>query len=218
MLMESGSDMLTIGLTGGIGSGKTAVSDAFSRRGAAVIDTDIIAREIVRPNRPALAAIACEFGPDCLDARGNLDRAFVRRTVFAEPALRKRLEAILHPRIRQAVKDRLTAMEVPYCLVVIPLLTETGMDDLVQRILVVDVAEAVQIERVKARDGVNEQQARAILAAQASRAQRLALADDVIENTGSLSELDSKVAKLHDKYLALGAIQTGAGNQDSVPP
>ncbi len=199
--------MLTIGLTGGIGSGKTAVSDAFAKRGIAVVDTDIIAREIVAPGQPALTAISDEFGSECLDASGNLDRTFLRRIVFADPALRERLEAILHPRIVQAVRDRLAVMEAPYCLVVIPLLAETGMTDLVQRILVVDVPEAVQIERVRVRDGVDEQQAQAILAAQASRAQRLSLADDVIENTGGLSELDTQVAKLHDKYLALAADQ-----------
>jgi len=199
--------MLVVALTGGIGSGKTAVSDAFARRGTPVIDTDMLARELVSPGQPALADIAAQFGADCLDATGALDRAYMRRVVFADPARRKRLEAILHPRIRQAVHIRLAALDHPYCLVVIPLLVETGMTDLAQRILVVDAPEAVQIRRVMQRDAVDETQARRILAAQADRSRRLALADDVIENSGTLSELDANVATLHEKYLALAAEQ-----------
>lgn len=195
--------MLIIGLTGGIGSGKTAVSDAFARRGAPIIDTDLIAREVVAPGQPALAEIVTQFGPACVDSQGGLDRAYLRQVVFAEPALRRRLESILHPRIRQALRERLAAIKTPYCLVVVPLLVETGMTDMAHRILVVDVPAAFQIQRVMARDNVTEDQARRVLAAQASRAQRLALADDVIDNSGDLASLDAQVAALHEKYIVL---------------
>lgn len=197
--------MLAVGLTGGIGSGKTAVSDAFAHRGVPVIDTDVLARELVGPGEPALTEIVNLFGPACLDATGALDRGYMRQTVFADTALRRRLEAILHPRIHRAVRERLAALEAPYGLVVVPLLLEAGMADLFQRILVVDAPEALQVERVMRRDGVDSLQAQRMVAAQASRAQRLALADDVIENSGDLAELDTQVEALHRKYLALAA-------------
>lgn len=203
--------MLAIGLTGGIGSGKTAVSDAFARRGAPLIDTDIIARELVTPGQPALDEIVAQFGPECLTADGALDRHYLREKVFADPKLRRHLEAILHPRIRQAVRDRLTKLDAPYCLVVIPLLVEAGMADLVQRVLVVDVAEKLQIRRVMTRDHMDEDQVRQMLAAQATREQRLALADDVIENEADLATLDARVADLHEKYLTLAAAQSSPG-------
>lgn len=202
--------MLVIGLTGGIGSGKTAVSDRFARLGIPVIDTDLIARELVEPGQTALAEIAGEFGPDCLDGNGRLHRAHLRERVFADPTGRRRLEAILHPRIRAATRERVAALiAVPYCLVVIPLLAETGMTDLVDRVLVVDAPETEQIRRVVARDRVDAAQARAILAAQARRDQRLALADDVLENgDGDLDDLDDQVAVLHQRYLELAAART----------
>ena len=195
--------MLIIGLTGGIGSGKTAVSDAFAKRGVPIIDTDLIAREVVTPDQPALAEIVAQFGPACVDSQGRLDRAYLRRVVFAEPALRHRLENILHPRIGQALRERLAVIKASYCLVVVPLLVETGMTDMAHRILVVDVPEAFQIQRVMARDKVTEDQARRVISAQASRAQRLALADDVIDNSKDLATLDIQVAALHEKYIAL---------------
>ena len=197
--------MLAVGLTGGIGSGKTAVSDAFARRGVPIIDTDVLARELVSPGQPALAEIVDQFGPACLDAAGRLDRSYLRQAVFADPLLRQRLEAILHPRILQAARDRLTALDTPYCLVVIPLLVETRLTDLFHRTLVVDVPEALQVQRVMARDGVDREQAQRILAAQTTRTQRLALADDTIDNSGDLRELDARVAALHNKYLTLAA-------------
>lgn len=195
--------MLVVGLTGGIASGKTAVSDAFARRGVPVIDTDLLAREVVQPDRPGLAEIAAAFGPACLNADGTLNRSYLRRVVFADPQLRQRLEAILHPRIRQAVEERVARLAAPYCLVVVPLLVEADMTDLARRILVVDVPEAVQIRRVMARDHADEAHARHILAAQASRQARLALADDVIENTADLASLEAQVGALHEKYLRL---------------
>lgn len=195
--------MLVIGLTGGIGSGKTAVSDAFARLGVPVIDTDLLAREVVRPGQPALAEIVSAFGSACLDGSGNLDRRYLRQEIFASPQRRERLEAILHPRIFQAVRERLASLQAPYCLVVIPLLAETRAADLIDRILVVDAPESEQIRRVMARDGVDEEQARRALQAQARRAQRLEIADDVLDNSGDLAELESQVAALHQRYLGL---------------
>ena len=201
--------VLVIGLTGGIGSGKTAVSDRFARLGAPVIDTDLLARELVEPGQPALAEIVTAFGPDCLDDEGRLHRSRLRERVFADPAGRRRLEAILHPRIRTLARERIARLTVPYCLLVIPLLAETGMTDLVDRVLVVDAPEAMQICRVMARDGIDAIQARRILAAQADRSQRLALANEIVENAGDLAALDHQVAGLHQHYLTLAATQTG---------
>lgn len=195
--------VLVVGLTGGIGSGKTAVSDQFARLGAPVIDTDQISRELVEPGQPALAEIVATFGPDCLDERGRLRRDRLRERVFADPDGRRRLEAILHPRVRAAMHGRIARLHAPYCVVVIPLLVETGMTEGMDRILVVDVPESEQIRRVMARDGASEQQARQILAAQARREKRLSHADDVLENTGDLEALNERVAALHERYLAL---------------
>ncbi|MBL8260511.1 MAG: dephospho-CoA kinase [Candidatus Competibacteraceae bacterium] len=195
--------MLVIGLTGGIGSGKTAVSDRFALLGVPIIDTDHISRELVEPGQPALAEIVEAFGPECLDERGRLRRDHLRERVFADPKGRQQLEAILHPRVRAAMRARIARLTAPYCLAVIPLLVETGMTDSVDRILVVDAPPAEQIRRVMARDGASEQQARRILAAQARRDERLAHADDVLENTGDLEALDDRIAVLHERYLAL---------------
>jgi dephospho-CoA kinase len=197
--------MLVVGLTGGIGSGKTAVSDRFAHYGVPVIDTDLIARELVEPGQPALAEIAAEFGPECLDNEGRLNRAHLRQRVFADEADRRRLEAILHPRIRAVARERIAALTTPYCLLVIPLLAETGMTDLVDRVLVVDVSEAEQTRRVMARDRIDETQARRILVAQASRSQRLALADEVVENSGDFASLEQQIADLHQHYLQIVA-------------
>jgi len=197
--------LLAIALTGGIGSGKTAVSQAFARHGVPVIDTDVLAREVVEPGRPALQDIVAAFGDDCLDATGALDRAYLRRVIFADAGRRQQLEAILHPRILQTLRERLALIQAPYCLVAVPLLVETGLDRQFERILVVDAPEEVQIGRVMARDRVDADQARRILAHQASRTQRLAVADDVIVNTGTLAELEDKVAELHRQYLALAS-------------
>lgn len=196
---------LVVGLTGGIGSGKTAVSDRFARYGVPVIDTDVIARELVEPGQPALAEIVAEFGSECLDGRGGLDRTHLRQRVFTDEAGRRRLEAILHPRIRAVTRERIAALTTPYGLLVIPLLVETGMTDLVDRVLVVDASEAEQIHRVMARDRIDEIQARQILAAQASRRQRLALADEVVENAGDFANLERQIADLHLYYLRLAA-------------
>ena len=195
--------MLVVGLTGGIGSGKTAVSDRFARYGVPIIDTDLLARELVEPGQPALTEIATAFGLDCLDGTGRLDRARLRERVFADASGRRRLEAILHPQIRALSRQRLAQLTAPYSLLVIPLLAETGMTDWIDRVLVVDAPEAERLRRVMARDRTSEEQARRILAAQASREQRLALADEVVENSGDFAALDRQVSTLHQHYLTL---------------
>ena len=197
--------MLLIGLTGGIGSGKSAVSRCFERLGVPVIDADRVAREVVEPGEPALAEIAATFGTDLLRDDGSLDRARLREHVFAQSEARQRLEAILHPRIRARMREQLGLLpaDSPYVVFVIPLLLETNQRDLVDRVLVVEAAEPVRIARVAGRDGVTEDQVRRIIAAQCSAADRAAGADDLMRNEGSESELAAKVAALHEKYLAL---------------
>jgi dephospho-CoA kinase len=198
--------MYTVGLTGGIGSGKSTVADCFAALGVPVIDTDVIARELTAPDGAALAAIRAAFGEAVMQADGTLDRAALRRRVFADTAARHQLETILHPRIRQAVQQALATLAAPYALIVIPLLVETGgYQDVLNRVLVVDCPEAVQIARVKARSGLAHDEVQAILAAQAGRAERLAAADDVIVNTATPAELCAEVARLHQRYLALAA-------------
>jgi dephospho-CoA kinase len=198
--------MFTVGLTGGIGSGKSTVADCFAALGVPVIDTDVIARDLTAPGGAALAAIRAAFGATVMQADGTLDRAALRRRVFADSAARHQLEAILHPRIRQGVAQKLATLTAPYALIVIPLLVETGdYRDVLNRVLVVDCPEAVQIARVMARSGLVHGEIKAILAAQAGRAERLAVADDIIVNTVSLGALRAEVAALHQRYLALAA-------------
>jgi dephospho-CoA kinase len=192
----------TVALTGGIASGKSAVSDRFAALGACVIDADLVSRELVAPGGAALDEIVAAFGTDALAGDGSLDRRRMREHVFADADARHRLEAILHPRVRDVLRER-AASAVPYALLVIPLLVESGQYGWVDRVLVVDVPRQVQLARLLARDGVTPELADAMLDAQASRAQRLDLADDVIANDGSLDELDRKVAALHAQYLAL---------------
>lgn len=193
----------TVVITGGIASGKTAVSDRFERLGIEVIDTDRISREVVEPGQPALQEIGEKFGLDYLDSAGRLDRQKMRALVFSDANARQNLESILHPAIRQQVKRRVNESSAPYCVIVIPLFAESGAYDWIDRVLVVDVGEETQIARVMARDHVTREQAQSILAAQASRDQRLALADDVILNDGSLQSLDDRVLQLHQHYLTL---------------
>lgn len=196
--------MLKIGLTGGVASGKSTVAALFAAHGAPIIDTDLIARELVAPGQPALAEIAERFGPEALSADGTLDRPWLRRRIFADDAARKALEEVLHPLIRAGVQRRLETLEAPYALVVIPLLVETtSYDALLDRVLVVDVPEAIQLERLMARDGMDESLARAMLAAQASRQARLARADDVLDNNGPPEALAPQVERLHRLYSGL---------------
>ena len=201
--------MFRVGLTGGIASGKTAVANLFAAHRVPVIDTDVIAREVVEPGQPALAAVVDAFGAQVLAEDGRLDRPRFREQIFGDADARQRLEAILHPAIRAAMERQSRAAGGPYQVLVIPLLVEGGRRDHVDRVLVVDVPEATQIERLVRRDGVTREQAEAALRAQASREARLAFADDVIENTGDLAALDSRVALMHEKYLNL-ATRPGA--------
>ncbi|SRR6056297_2427891 len=189
-----------IALTGGIASGKTAVSDRFSALGASVVDTDCIAREVVAPDSAGLARVVEAFGDTVLAASGELDRLALRDRIFDDAAARARLEGILHPLIEARARDAIRAADGPYVVLVVPLLIETGLFGDADRVLVVDVPRAVQLERLTARDGVTPDQARAALAAQATREQRLAVADDVIDNSGALEALDEQVARLDHAY------------------
>lgn len=195
--------MLVVGLTGGIGSGKSTAARFFAARGVPVIDTDAIAREAVEPGTPALARIAEEFGPAVLTPAGTLDRAALRARVFADAEQRRRLEAILHPEIRARARKRLADPAAPYAIVVVPLLLESGEWSFVQRVLVVDVPESVQRERACARDGLSRAQVDAVMSAQAGRERRLAAADDVLVNDRDLPTLERRVEALHRRYLQL---------------
>jgi dephospho-CoA kinase len=198
--------MWVVGLTGGIGSGKSTVADCFAALGVSVIDTDVIARQLTAPGGSALAAIQATFGDAIMLPDGALDRAALRSRVFADTAARRQLEAILHPRIRQQVEQTLAALHAPYALIVIPLLVETGAyQDLLDRVLVVDCPETLQIERVMARSGLDRDEVERIMAAQAGRAERLAAANDMITNTGLPEALRAQVAVLHQDYLARAA-------------
>ncbi len=193
-------DIFVVVLTGGIASGKTMVSDIFARYGVPIIDTDIIAHQIVQAGKPALKRISLEFGADYLDADGCLDRRKMRNAIFSDTQLKQRLENILHPAIAQEALRKIRQLKGPWCILVIPLLAQSDRYQWVDRVLVVDVNESTQIERVMARDKINLKQARSILQAQSSRKQRLALADDIIDNSGSLTQLEARVAQLHKKY------------------
>lgn len=201
------SGALSIAVTGGIASGKSEVTRRFEALGIAVLDADLIARELVEPGQPALAEIARRFGAGVIDAAGRLDRRALRGVVFADPAARRDLEAILHPRVHATLQARAQAAAPPYVLLAIPLLAEStpGRYAWLARVLLVDVPRAVQIRRVMQRDAVERAAAEAALAAQASREARLAIAHDVIVNDGPLAALDAIVAKLHARYLALAA-------------
>lgn len=193
-----------IGLTGGIGCGKSSAAQIFQELGAAVVDTDDIAHELTRPGGGAIAAIRREFGAHCIAADGGLDRTRMRQLVFADPAARKRLEAILHPLIRRESQVRIAAAQQPYVVVVVPLLLETGAyGELIKRVLVVDCDEAQQIARATRRSGLSVDEVRAIMAAQLPRANRLAAADDVLRNDTDLKALRREAEALHAKYLAL---------------
>lgn len=207
MKMPAGTDVppFRVALTGGIASGKSTVADRFAALGVPVIDTDLIARQVVEPGQPALAEVVAAFGPGVLGNDGRLDRRRLREIIFTDATARRRLEAILHPAIRAEMERQSQAAGGAYQLLVIPLLTESGRRDHVDRVLLVDVPEAVQVERLMRRDGVSREQATASLGAQATRAARLAMADDVIENTGRAEELEARVAALHGRYVGLAA-------------
>jgi dephospho-CoA kinase len=201
--------MLIVGLTGGIGSGKSTVAEAFARHGVPVIDTDVIARELVAPGLPAYQAIVDHFGKRVLLDNGELDRRQLREIVFADPEQRRVLEDILHPRIRDEATSRIDRLDAPYCLVVIPLLTETGGYPFIDRVLLVDVTEEEQIRRTMARDQLAREQVEQILANQSSRQQRRKRADEIIDNSTDEAPLEAQVQHLHLYYLEL------AGNKQA---
>ena len=202
-----------VALTGGIASGKSAVSERFAAHGIEVIDADVVARELVAPGTPALREIVARFGADMLDRSGGLDRRAMRERVFADADARRRLEGILHPRVRRALRERAGAAQSAYVMLAIPLLVESGGGYAwVDRVLVVDVPRGVQRARLMQRDGVDGRLADSMLDAQASREQRLAIADDVITNDGSLAELDDAVGVLHRRYLGMSAQRTRASS------
>jgi dephospho-CoA kinase len=192
-----------IAVTGGIASGKSEVTRRFEARGIQILDADLIARALVEPGQPALAEIRARFGPGVLDASGRLDRRRLREQVFADAAARRALEAILHPRVRDALRAGVTGASGPFVLLAIPLLVESGDYAWVDRVLVVDVPREVQRARVMQRDAVDRAGAEAVIAAQATREARLARATDVIVNDGTLADLDAAVERLHARYLAL---------------
>lgn len=198
-----------VALTGGIASGKSTVALLFAALGVPLIDTDVIARQVVEPGQPALAAIVDAFGAGMLEADGRLDRRRMREQIFADPVARQRLEAILHPAIRREMERQSRQADGPYQVLVIPLLTEGGRRDHVDRVLLVDVPEELQVQRLMMRDSVTHEQARAALNAQATRAARLAMADDVVRNTGRVEELREQVAALHSRYLVLAESRHG---------
>lgn len=195
----------TVALTGGIASGKSETARRFAAQGASVVDADDVARDIVQPGMPALEEIAATFGKEMLDASGSLERAEMRALIFGDADARRRLETILHPRVRAEMLVRADAAQGPYVLLVIPLLVETEGYDWVDRILVVDLPRELQLARAIARDRMSPALAEAMIDAQASREQRLAAADDVIDNSGAPDALDAQVSALHGKYLELAA-------------
>ncbi|GIZ50957.1 dephospho-CoA kinase [Noviherbaspirillum aridicola] len=208
----SGARRFSIGLTGGIGSGKTTVADMFAARGASLVDTDLIAHQLTAPGGAAIAQIHAQFGASFLTAEGAMDRARMREYVFSEAGAKARLEAILHPLIRIETERAAQAATGAYLIFVVPLLVESrGWRERVSRVLVVDCAEQTQVRRVMSRSGLPEAQVRAIMAAQATREQRLAAADDVIDNDGDAQSLAPQVDRLHAHYLSLAA-------QAAAPP
>lgn len=201
-----------VGLTGGIGSGKSTVADLFVAQGAALVDTDAIAHELTGPGGAAMAQLIAAFGPEVARPDGAMDRAAMRRLVFADPSAKARLESILHPLIRQLSGERCRAATAPYVILAVPLLVESGTyRERCDRVVVVDCPESLQIERVMARNGMSPAEVEAIMATQASRPQRLAVADDIVLNDGDLAGISPQVIALHQKYLVLSAEKVKAG-------
>lgn len=194
---------LTIGLTGGIGSGKSTVSKMFQKFGAEIIDADEISRILVSKGSPLLEKILDHFGPDVADASGGLDRQILRDRIFHDPGAKAWLEALMHPAIREEIQRRITESDAAYVVVVVPLLVESGSYEFLDRVIVVDAPEAAQIARIQQRDGSSPELIEKMLAAQSTRQERLDKADDVIDNSGSLDSLESQVRKLHEHYQQL---------------
>jgi dephospho-CoA kinase len=196
-----------VAITGGIGSGKSTVAEQFAALGARVSDADAISHQLTGPGGEALAAIEAAFGSAVIDQHGALDRARLRARVFSDPNARRTLEAILHPMIRARMLAETQSIQEPYALLVIPLLFETGQHALVDRVLVVDVPESVQVARVQARSRLPEPEIARIMASQIDRTQRCAKADDLIDNSGTLNQLRPRIEQLHQRYLELAGQQ-----------
>ncbi|MCE9679883.1 dephospho-CoA kinase [Shewanella sp. AS1] len=192
-----------VGLTGGIGSGKTTVANLFAELGIDLVDADIVSREVVAKGTPGLQKIVEHFGDEILLADGELNRSVLREKIFNTPSEREWLNNLLHPMIRQKMLNQLQKANSPYAILVVPLLFENGLDSLVNCTLVIDISPELQTKRTMERDGVSAQQVQNIMGSQASRAEKLAKADDVIDNQGTISELTSKVVSLHNKYIKL---------------
>ncbi|MCL4315731.1 MAG: dephospho-CoA kinase [Gammaproteobacteria bacterium] len=197
--------MLIVGLTGGIGAGKSTVAELFQALGVPVLDADAIARELVDKGKPALTRLTEMFGREILDDNGALNRTRLRTLVFNDAAQRRQLEALLHPLIREEMQARLKRLKASYCIVCIPLLVETGQTASVQRVLVIDAPDELRRRRVVTRDGLTAAEFNAVLAAQAGREERLAAADDVIVNDGGRDRLKQRVDELHRRYMQLAA-------------
>lgn len=209
-----GAPYFSIGLTGGIGCGKSTVANLFAARGATIVDTDEIAHSLTAPNGAAMPALIAEFGAQFADARGALDRARMRELVFSDAGAKRRLEAILHPRIRAATLEAAASATGDYVIFAVPLLVESGgWTERVNRVLVIDCLESLQVARVMQRNGLSEAQVKAIMATQATRAMRLAAADDVIDNNGNLAALAPQIAALHEVYLAFSKRMAGMPSQ-----
>lgn len=197
---------MVVGLTGGIGSGKTTVADLFAKYEINVIDADVIAREVVEPGTPGLTAIINKLGPDILLTDGTLDRSKLRQAIFNQQPLKEWLNNLLHPLIREKMQDEVKKATSPYCLLVVPLMVENNLQAMTHRLLVVDVDEEIQVARTQQRDQVAPEQVKKILAAQASREQRNAAADDIICNNGDSTVLENRVAELHQQYLEMSRL------------
>ena len=213
--------MLTVALTGGIASGKTLVSDAFAALGVPIVDSDVLAREVVGPETPGLHALVAAFGPAVVGADGTLNRPALRQRIFEEPDARETVNDILHPLIGDLADERMAALRdrgCAYAIQVIPLLVETGQHERFDRVLVVDVTRELQLSRLMDRDDSDATEAEAILAAQASRDNRLAIADDIIDNTGDRDATTAAVQALHQRYATLAAeLQEFADGKSDTP-
>jgi dephospho-CoA kinase len=204
-MTSNSSKPFVVGLTGGVASGKTTAARAFQSREIPLIDTDELSREAVQPGSPTLEEIRQAFGSDVLATRGGLDRQAMRRRVFDDETARRRLEAILHPRIAELLDSRLAAIDAPWCVVAVPLLVEAGWVDRVDRVLVIDVPPEIQLARLAARDGIDEAEAQRMIDAQAARKDRLAVAHDVVDNAGDSENLAALVDRLCRAYDALAS-------------
>ncbi|MFK8067126.1 MAG: dephospho-CoA kinase [Gammaproteobacteria bacterium] len=207
MTQTETSQPLRIGLTGGIGSGKTTVSNLFAEFGISIIDADVIAHEIVQPDQPAYKEILKAFGSTILSTNREIDRKKLRQLVFNDQNKLDQLEKITHPRIISRMRDQVSQATSPYCILSIPLLFEKGLENEVDRILVVDIPTDIQNQRVSSRDNISQKEVEKIIKQQITREKRLLNAEDVIKNGGELLELASKVNNLHDKYLALSSLR-----------